>query len=390
MEYNDYLYQAYIESGNAKDVFKQIAKSLTEKYKVEADDSVIPVHFGDWKMLLKYSDGESVAAEAAVLATRYNKPQLANCTARIEINGQDDAEGDRYEDHQGVIAVVSAFKEVHIVDQSIGDFLNALDRSGAGRVAMVDPRAAFLQEVEGNSEIKRMVNSLRSYANDSAKWYNLALAYESEDLPDLALKCYEISWTQNPYDYDAYNNAALILWRKGDLNKAIELGKQALIANPKIAYCRANLGIHYAENGDKQEAIDCFKMAIEVGPNKTMGYTNLGYYLILFGRPDEALEYTDKAIAPGNFSNSYLNKGHVQLIRGEREAAIESYVKSRWAFKSEKDFWKDYESDFEVLPPNGITPEQYEEVRKDVKKRIKIRPADVLKNHDLEEDEVQA
>jgi tetratricopeptide (TPR) repeat protein len=136
----------------------------------------------------------------------------------------------------------------------------------------------------------------------------------------------------------------------------------------------SDLAIDALIDEEIDKGIGYFEKSIEVAPNYWGGYANLGYYLLLYGQPDRAIEYTIKAIALGNISNSYLNKGHYQLIKGDRAGAIESYVISRWAFNTEEDFWEDFESDYEVLPQYGITEEQYEKIREEVSEKIKFPP----------------
>lgn len=124
-------------------------------------------------------------------------------------------------------------------------------------------------------------------------------------------------------------------------------------------------------DGDNDQAIVCFEKSIEALPDYWGGYANLGYYLLQFGEADRSYEFTKKAISLGNIPNSYLNKGHYHLIKGDRDLAVYSYVVSRWGFDTETRFWQDFDSDYEVLPLYGISEELYADIREEVKGKIK-------------------
>jgi hypothetical protein len=86
----------------------------------------------------------------------------------------------------------------------------------------------------------------------------------------------------------------------------------------------------------------------------------------------DAIFYIEKGILIGNATNSYLNLGHVHLIEGNSEKAIECYVLSRIAFRNEISFCKDYESDFELISKFKITKEKYNSLLPLVKNTLEL------------------
>lgn len=193
-------------------------------------------------------------------------------------------------------------------------------------------------------------------------WTNLGTELPREE----GMRCYELAIAIDPdYSYAYYN-----LGYNYDVMKAYDKAeyyyKMAIEKRPAGSSAWINLGNLYGRSKRYEQCMDAFDHAIRLVPKHHTPYASGSYYSILSGNPDKGFEYAVEGIRQENLTNSYLNKGHVHLIRGEKEEAIDCYRQSLQAFltkSSEEDFWNDYDSDFELMPQYGISLEDYNSLK---------------------------
>jgi tetratricopeptide (TPR) repeat protein len=375
--YRYYNYHGYIhpKEGDPLTIYELITAELKEKFAAEIWFSTTTIAFGNWKMWVRYSAKEQVWEDAQQTLKCYG-PVLANCRARLEIYAEDDAGKEHCDDQLRVIEIIQRQPSVFLLDAALNMLFNlgqVVPNGETNKPNALRPDVSFLQLVPGNDKVMGYVISLQENPLDAVSWYHLGLEYHSSKQDDLALTCYENASMLDSGNQDAFRKAALILEQKVKLifsgqlilisGEDLLLAEKAVIYNPENAGLWSYLAKMYIANNQLEKGITCFETSIRVSAHDSSAYINLGYYLILAGQPDRAFQNIEKAISLGNVTNSYLNKGHVHLIRGEKDKAIECYRISKSAFTDEGDFWNDYESDFEVLPQYGITKELYESLK---------------------------
>jgi tetratricopeptide (TPR) repeat protein len=155
---------------------------------------------------------------------------------------------------------------------------------------------------------------------------------------------------QNPFYLNDY---AIILYKLGDYNKAIEYYKKALGIylktigenHPVTAISYNNLGAVYGSKGDYNKAIDYYEKALKIrlktiGENHidtAMTYNNLGLVYGSKGDYDKAIDYYEKALEiklktidenHSNIANTYNNLGIVYGSKGDYDKAIDYYEKA--------------------------------------------------------------
>nr|NIO17979.1 tetratricopeptide repeat protein [bacterium] len=69
------------------------------------------------------------------------------------------------------------------------------------------------------------------------------------------------------YFIEAYSNLAAVIYRQGEVKKAIELYEKIIELRPAVALGYYNLGNLYAQEGDYSQAIRYWQKTLRVDPN---------------------------------------------------------------------------------------------------------------------------
>lgn len=224
----------------------------------------------------------------------------------------------------------------------------------------------FLKKLKTDDpKLKDLIADLFRNPDSSRTWNELGAELRNEK----SLPCYEFANAIDPDYYYPLFNRASIYQQAGNYAEAERLYKVAIEKKPDSASPWINLGNIYGATKRFDACIGAFDQAIRLGPGKSTPYASGAYYAILSGNPDKGFDYASEGIKQGNDTNSYLNKGHVHLIRGEKQEAVACYQNSLAAFSSEEKFWKDYDSDFELMPQYGISEEDYNSLKSLIMKK---------------------
>ena len=127
---------------------------------------------------------------------------------------------------------------------------------------------------------------------------------------------------------DAIRRATAAL-RRGALDEAESLCRQALDEEPDCADALNLLGIIAGKSGRSQEAVVLFARAVTASPGNERLRYHLGIALQQMGRLDAALESYDEAIRlkPG-FAEAHNNRGSALHGLGRLDAAVQSYAQA--------------------------------------------------------------
>lgn len=219
---------------------------------------------------------------------------------------------------------------------------------------------SFLIPVEGNPQIDSYIGDVVYDYTDTSAWHALGYHYDRENMPDLALRCYETVLQLDPEKVITHNNLGSFYQGRKDYDLAIDHYQKAVSYRPG-GYPRAslNLGRLYANLGKSELALISLEDAVRADPDYKDAWMSLGFYYLKFGKPEKAFHATCKAIELGELPISYLNKAHVHLIWGDEQQALEDYARSKRAFNSERAFWKDYWSDYDDVVENYDISREY-------------------------------
>ena len=95
---------------------------------------------------------------------------------------------------------------------------------------------------------------------------------------------------------EACNNLGAVLSKRGQLDTAMELYREALGLNPGDADAHYNLGMALAGKGQTNEAIAQFEKALKRKPDLAEAHFTLATLLVSAGRPDQAILHYRQAL----------------------------------------------------------------------------------------------
>jgi tetratricopeptide (TPR) repeat protein len=115
----------------------------------------------------------------------------------------------------------------------------------------------------------------------------------------------------------------------GQVEKALDLFREALALKPDFAEAHYNLGVMFDETEQFREAIDAYRNSIVIKPDFAEAYYNLGLTLATTGQLPEAINACRKAIALNpDDAAAYYNLGRMLFEIGQLQEAIAAYRKA--------------------------------------------------------------
>lgn len=178
-----------------------------------------------------------------------------------------------------------------------------------------------------------------------------------------------------PVDYSLLQGVCVSYGELEDFKLSI---KHGLIAEQFAPSDRLELTHHALNNSflhDKNysESIRYGHLLIEKNPNDAENIMALGRSF-LFG-PDrnltEARKYLDKSLKKVKSCYCYGNLGHLELISGNNDAALEQYFASAKKFDSIDEFAKSISLDEHLMIDSGIDIKSYKSITDEAVERVK-------------------
>src|SRR5271156_2534638 len=127
-------------------------------------------------------------------------------------------------------------------------------------------------------------------------------------------------------DAVSLNNQGLERYKKGRVDEAIELFRQALALNPNFPEALSNLGLALDSKGKDDEAISDFDKALALKPSDAVTESNLGLALYHEKKYYDSISTYRKAIALNpKFAQAYNGMGAALLASGNATDAVAAY-----------------------------------------------------------------
>ncbi len=128
--------------------------------------------------------------------------------------------------------------------------------------------------------------------------------------------------TQNK-DNSALYSKGLALCSMGEFQKAVEIFKDVLRADPDNVCAWNNLGTAHSRMGNQKKAIMCFKHALNGDPTYEISWNNLGNALYRSGEYSRALDCYDKALElNSSYRDANINKSQALIKLGHSGSRI--------------------------------------------------------------------
>lgn len=148
-----------------------------------------------------------------------------------------------------------------------------------------------------------------------------------KEAEEILLKAVDKSKNQDERNL-AKSNLALIIWKKGDLDKAFEMLKE-VISEYKNTAVYGSLGYLAIEKGDLDEALEINLEAYEYNSDNAIILDNLAHLYHLRGETDKAGELFEKLIkTEPRFPEAYYDYGKYLEDAGKTDEACEMYRKA--------------------------------------------------------------
>jgi len=130
----------------------------------------------------------------------------------------------------------------------------------------------------------------------------------------------------NPEHASSYSSMASVYSAYGQFDKAVESAQKAISISPNYAWAYSNLGTAYANLGEEEKSIQEYETAILIAPDIPDFHSNLALSYNLVGRNEEAVDEFNIALKlDPNFEKAYLGCGKVYISQQKTDKAIEIY-----------------------------------------------------------------
>ena len=166
----------------------------------------------------------------------------------------------------------------------------------------------------------------KRYSNSFFIWNILGASATEIGEIDKAIDAYKKAILIKPDYADAYNNMGVALEKKGNLDDAIKLYKKAILLKKDYAIAYNNLGNAFKDQDKLDEAMLAYQKAILLKPNYAEAYNNLGNAFKDQGKLDEALDACHKSISfKPNYALAYNNMGSILSDQNNLEASLKAF-----------------------------------------------------------------
>jgi len=133
----------------------------------------------------------------------------------------------------------------------------------------------------------------------------------------------------SPSSAVAHDAMGVVLFQKGEVDKAMAEYRTALEIDPKFVEADDNLGNALAKKGQVDEAISYYQEALETYPGFAGAHNNLGTALLQKGQTDEAIgEYQKTLAINSDFAPAHYNLGMALNQQGKAGEAMVEFEKA--------------------------------------------------------------
>jgi tetratricopeptide (TPR) repeat protein len=187
--------------------------------------------------------------------------------------------------------------------------------------ANVDPRYALQEAV--------MRRRLEKYPGDFLAHYNLAALMQVGGQLDKAIQLYRDALRIEPSNATARNSLGAVLLVKGDAPGAIAEFRAALDDDPNYSNARYNVAHALAVNGDLIQSAAEYEMFLRAKPDDADAQAGLGTVYFKLHRYPEALRcFRESARLNPRDADVQANLGTLLVFSGDMKGAIEAYQRA--------------------------------------------------------------
>ncbi len=229
---------------------------------------------------------------------------------------------------------------------------------GAGILTLVLVLLAWGSHAYAKDFINQGALWTRTLKMNPASWLaeaNVGNALYRKGQVDLAMEHYERSIRIKPSNPDPYYNIGDVYFHAGHTADAVAAYRKAIEVRPDYVPAYSNLGVALVSMGKIDEGVAEYRKALKIDPDNTGALSNLGVVLTMQGKPDEAEEVLRKALEiDPYYAEAHYNLGNALFAMRRMPDAKEEYEQ---ALKLKPDDASTHNNLGAVLERLGLIPE---------------------------------
>ena len=208
----------------------------------------------------------------------------------------------------------------------------------ANELLKIYPNEVNIYIIQGasNAAINKFNEAINCYKkileidpNSTIANFNIAVMYDSLELPKDAIKSYKKAIKNKPDYADAYNNMGSAYKVLGNFDKALEAYNKVVSLMPNHAYAHNNMGNIFTSKQLPKKAIEAFKKAIFFDNKYADAMNNLGTAYKKEKRFSDAYEFWNKAISINpNHTKALVNIAFLHETNKDYKKSIPAYEKA--------------------------------------------------------------
>ncbi|MFU8763376.1 MAG: tetratricopeptide repeat protein [Haliea sp.] len=159
--------------------------------------------------------------------------------------------------------------------------------------------------------------------------YKQAVRLHQEGHLQQAQTLYRQVLAAHPRHFDSLHLLGVIALQTGNPELGIELIREAIRLDSKVAAAHFNLGTALLQSRQAEQALASFDRALSLQPDHVSALNNRANVLLELNRPAAALASYDRALAlkPGS-AEGWYNRGNALLDMGRAEEALASFQRA--------------------------------------------------------------
>jgi protein O-GlcNAc transferase len=219
---------------------------------------------------------------------------------------------------------------------NLQDFTTVIKK--ANELLKIYPKEANILIIQGasNAAINNFYEAIRCYEkileidpSSTIANYNIAVMYDSLELPKKAIEKYKETLKNRPDYVDAINNMGSAYKELGDFENALNAYNKVISLKPNHAFAHNNLGNIYATKQMPEKAIEAFKKAIFFDAKYADPLNNLGTAYKNVERFTDAYELWNRAISINpNHTKALLNIAFLHERNNDYRKSIPAYERA--------------------------------------------------------------
>ena len=183
---------------------------------------------------------------------------------------------------------------------------------------LIDTQGRLVAIYKGQVEVERLLADVAQLSSDLDAWRAAAFPFEGlwHDFPEarlmpLVTNLFDRNYTNEAIQYALQNRSSLAgdsrfpsvlsdfgreMAQRGDRDAAVELFREALVANPDDSETHNNLGVQLGLQGQLDKAIEHLRRAVQLEPDNAEVHINLADALRFSGQLDESGKHVRRAL----------------------------------------------------------------------------------------------